>query len=86
MEYRAGKAEEFIFNKGDKGDFFYIMIYGKLNIFLPNPDISQIQRTIDLIKEVLFKKPGVIFSNNEFALKDPSFLNEKLLTLKKELD
>lgn len=86
MEYRAGKAEEFIFNKGDKGDFFYIMIYGKLNIFLPNPGISKIQRTIELIKEVLFKKPGVILSNNEFALKDPSFLNEKLLTLKKELD
>lgn len=40
MEYRVGKADEFIFNKDDKGDFFYIMIYGKLNIFLPNPDIA----------------------------------------------
>ena len=39
MEYKAGKADEIIFNKGDAGDFFYIMIYGKLNLLLPNPNI-----------------------------------------------
>ena len=39
MEYKAGKADEMIFNKGDEGDFFYIMIYGKLNLLLPNPNI-----------------------------------------------
>lgn len=80
MEYKAGKADEIIFNKGDEGDFFYIMIYGKLNLLLPNPNIASTQRTIDLISDALLKKAGVFPSNNEYVGKDPHFLNEKLQT------
>jgi CRP-like cAMP-binding protein len=42
MEYKRLAANEVIFNIGDVGDYFYILIHGKVQLLLPNPEIQGI--------------------------------------------
>jgi CRP-like cAMP-binding protein len=44
MEYKRLAANEVIFNIGDVGDYFYILIHGKVQLMLPNPEIQGIIR------------------------------------------
>lgn len=40
MEYKRMEASEEIFKIGDVGDYFYILIHGRVQLFLPNSHIS----------------------------------------------
>jgi signal-transduction protein with cAMP-binding, CBS, and nucleotidyltransferase domain len=42
MEFKRLDKDEVIFNYGDEGDYFYILIYGKVQLLLPNPEIAQL--------------------------------------------
>lgn len=44
------KANEVIFNIGDVGDYFYILIHGRVQLFLPNPDIQNMNRQISQLQ------------------------------------
>ena len=46
MEYKKCKEKETIFEIGDQGDTFYILVHGRVQLFLPNPDIQAVQRQI----------------------------------------
>ena len=39
MEYKRLSKGEVIFNIGDVGDYFYILIHGRVQLYLPNPQI-----------------------------------------------
>lgn len=39
MEYKRMVARQVIFNIGDVGDYFYILIHGRVQLFLPNSNI-----------------------------------------------
>ena len=50
------KTDEVIFSIGDVGDYFYILIYGKVQLYLPNPEILNMNRQISQLQAELAKE------------------------------
>lgn len=45
------KKDEVLFKRGDRGDYFYILLTGQVDVFLPNPEVKQDQIDLqDLIR------------------------------------
>jgi capsule polysaccharide export protein KpsE/RkpR len=42
MEYKKCLAKETIFSIGEEGDNFYILVHGRVQLFLPNPEIQAV--------------------------------------------
>ena len=62
MQYKKLPANEVIFNIGDVGDYFYILVHGRVQLFLPNPAIQGVQRqitnlNIEVAKEQRLRNP-----------------------------
>jgi CRP-like cAMP-binding protein len=43
-----------VFKKGEKGDYFFIVVYGQIDLFLPNPQIKPIYKEIEQIKKIIY--------------------------------
>ena len=67
MEYKRLEQNKFIFHIGDVGDYFYILIHGKVQLLLPNPQIPQIQRNINFYKNRISveRRSEELFEDNE---------------------
>jgi hypothetical protein len=46
MEFKQAVTNEVLFKIGDSGDYFYILIYGKVQLYLPNAEIETTKRAL----------------------------------------
>lgn len=46
LEFRHARKGEIIFRQGDVGDYFYILIHGKVQLHLPNVEIDVVKKKI----------------------------------------
>lgn len=42
---------QYLFKKGDSGEYFYIVLHGKVDLFLTNPLIKKLQGEIEILEQ-----------------------------------
>lgn len=47
---RSFKKDEVLFKFGDDGDYFYIILSGQIDLYLPNPLVKKLNQEINSIE------------------------------------
>ena len=78
---RSGKA---LFYIGEDSDSFYIVLHGKVELYLPNPNIDSLKKQKKMIEDELEKINKNIQIIQEDRLVNTVLLNDELDKLKKK--
>lgn len=65
MVFKKMDAGETVFKYQDVGDFFYILIYGRVQLYLPNAEISAMQREVAMNQILLVQEFRQILPEKE---------------------